>query len=49
LSNELQQKLNASRPQNIGRASRMPGMTPAAISLLLIYLKKQQALTRKAS
>jgi len=49
LSNELQQKLNAARPENIGRASRIPGMTPAAISLLLIYLKKHQALTRKAS
>ena len=49
LSNELRQKLNAARPENIGRASRIPGMTPAAISLLLIYLKKHQALTRKAS
>ena len=49
LSNELRQKLNAARPENIGRASRIPGMTPAAISLLLIYLKKHQALKRKAS
>ncbi|MFL2849603.1 MAG: tRNA uridine-5-carboxymethylaminomethyl(34) synthesis enzyme MnmG [Pseudohongiellaceae bacterium] len=49
LSNELRQKLNAARPENIGRASRIPGMTPAAISLLLIYLKKHQVLRRKAS
>ncbi len=49
LSNELRQKLNTARPENIGRASRIPGMTPAAISLLLIYLKKHQVLKRKAS
>ena len=49
LSNELRQKLNTARPENIGRASRIPGMTPAAISLLLIYLKIHQALKRKAS
>ncbi len=42
LSNELKQKLLQARPENIGRASRIPGMTPAAISLLLIYLKKHQ-------
>lgn len=44
LSNELKQKLLNTRPENIGRASRIPGMTPAAISLLLIYLKKHQGL-----
>ena len=48
LSNELKEKLIEARPENIGRASRIPGMTPAAISLLLIYLKKYQAPTRKA-
>ncbi|MEQ8955052.1 MAG: tRNA uridine-5-carboxymethylaminomethyl(34) synthesis enzyme MnmG [Gammaproteobacteria bacterium] len=48
LSNELKQKLQQARPENIGRASRIPGMTPAAISLLLVYLKKYQAVTRKA-
>lgn len=48
LSNELKQKLIDSKPQNIGRASRIPGMTPAAISLLLIYLKKHRAVNRKA-
>jgi tRNA uridine 5-carboxymethylaminomethyl modification enzyme len=48
LSNELKQKLIASKPENIGRASRIPGMTPAAISLLLIYLKKYRVVNRKA-
>ena len=49
LSNELKQKLQESKPENIGRASRIPGMTPAAISLLLIYLKKYQPPSRRAS
>lgn len=40
LSAELQEKLERTKPQNIGQASRLPGMTPAAISLLLIYLKR---------
>ncbi len=43
LSNELKQKLQAARPDTIARAARIPGMTPAAVSLLLIYLKKYQA------
>ena len=46
LSNELKQKLKSVKPRNIGRASRIPGMTPAAISLLLIYLKKQKSTLR---
>jgi tRNA uridine 5-carboxymethylaminomethyl modification enzyme len=41
LSNELQTKLNEVRPVNLDQASRIPGMTPAALSLLVIYLKKQ--------
>ena len=49
LSNELKQKLIVARPENIGRASRIPGMTPAAISLLLVYLKKFKMPERKAS
>lgn len=40
LSNEVQQKLGEARPQTLGHAARIPGVTPAAISLLLIYLKK---------
>ena len=43
LSNELRQKLLEIRPQTLGQASRIQGMTPAAISLLLIYLKKHKA------
>ena len=49
LSNELKQKLIVARPENIGRASRIPGMTPAAISLLLVYLRKFKRPDRKAS
>ncbi|MCX7544964.1 tRNA uridine-5-carboxymethylaminomethyl(34) synthesis enzyme MnmG [Marinicella gelatinilytica] len=40
LSSELIEKLNQVKPATIGQASRMQGMTPAAISLLLVYLKK---------
>jgi len=41
LSNEVRQKLHDSRPQTVGQAARIPGMTPAAISLLLVHLKRQ--------
>ncbi|MCC6530284.1 MAG: tRNA uridine-5-carboxymethylaminomethyl(34) synthesis enzyme MnmG [Pseudomonadales bacterium] len=41
LSNEVKQKLTQARPDSLSRASRIPGVTPAAISLLLIHLKKQ--------
>ena len=41
LSNEVAQKLNDHKPVSIGQASRISGVTPAAISLLLVYLKKQ--------
>jgi len=40
LSAEVQQKLNWHRPQTIGQASRISGITPAAISLLLVHLKR---------
>jgi tRNA uridine 5-carboxymethylaminomethyl modification enzyme len=40
LSVEVQQKLNRHRPETIGQASRISGMTPAAISLLLVHLKR---------
>lgn len=43
LSNELRQKLTDIRPETLGQAQRIQGMTPAAISLLLIYLKKHSA------
>lgn len=42
LSNEVRQKLNTHRPATIGQASRIAGVTPAAISLLLIHLHRQQ-------
>lgn len=43
LSNELRQKLEQVRPQTLGQVGRIQGMTPAAISLLRIYLKKHSA------
>ncbi|MEE8058838.1 MAG: tRNA uridine-5-carboxymethylaminomethyl(34) synthesis enzyme MnmG [Pseudomonadales bacterium] len=48
LSNEIKQKLSHARPETLAKASRVPGVTPAAVSLLLIYLKKQGALGKKA-
>ena len=47
LSNEVKQKLSEARPETLARAARIPGITPAAISLLLIYLKKKSAVTQK--
>ena len=41
LSSEVKQKLEEARPESIARASRLPGITPAAISLLLVHLKKE--------
>ncbi|OOZ37566.1 tRNA uridine-5-carboxymethylaminomethyl(34) synthesis enzyme MnmG [Solemya velesiana gill symbiont] len=43
LSSEVREKLIKSRPATIGQAGRIPGMTPAAISLLLIHLKRKSA------
>lgn len=43
LSAEVQQKLARTRPQTIGQAQRIPGMTPAAISLLLVHLARARA------
>lgn len=48
LSNELRSKLEAVRPVSIAQASRIQGMTPAAISLLLVYLKKRQLASKQA-
>ncbi|AQA17359.1 tRNA uridine-5-carboxymethylaminomethyl(34) synthesis enzyme MnmG [Halioglobus japonicus] len=48
LSNEMKQKLGEARPATLARASRIPGVTPAAVSLLLIYLKKRGALAAAA-
>ena len=43
LSKEIQQKLIAARPETLGQASRIPGVTQAAVSLLLVHLKKRKA------
>ena len=42
LSNEARQRLESVRPATLGQASRLEGMTPSAVSLLLIHLKKRQ-------
>jgi tRNA uridine 5-carboxymethylaminomethyl modification enzyme len=49
LSNEVRQKLIDGRPETLAQASRIPGVTPAAVSLLLIYLKKRGILSRKSA
>ena len=43
LSKEIQQKLIAGRPETLGQASRIPGVTQAAVSLLMVHLKKRKA------
>ncbi|WP_341502578.1 tRNA uridine-5-carboxymethylaminomethyl(34) synthesis enzyme MnmG [Gallaecimonas sp. GXIMD4217] len=48
LSNEVVAKLSDARPETIGQASRISGVTPAAISLLLVYLKKHGLLRKSA-
>jgi len=48
LSNEVVAKLEDSRPETIGKASRISGITPAAVSLLLVYLKKHGLLRKIA-
>lgn len=48
LSNELKQKLSEAKPETLARASRIPGVTPAALSLLLVYLKKRGLLKQQS-
>ncbi len=49
LSNEVRQKLSEQRPASVGHAARLPGVTPAAVSLLLVHLKKHgRRLSRSA-
>lgn len=48
LSNEVVAKLTDARPETLGKASRISGITPAAISLLLVYLKKHNMLRKSA-
>jgi tRNA uridine 5-carboxymethylaminomethyl modification enzyme len=43
LSNEVRQKLAAAKPDTLGQASRLPGITPAAVSVLLVHLKRRSA------
>ena len=49
LSNEIKQKLKEVRPQTLAQASRIPGVTPAAVSLLLIHLKKRSLVERESA
>ena len=44
LSNEVKQKLTEAKPESLARASRLPGITPAAISLLMVHIKKGRRL-----
>jgi len=43
LSHEVRQSLSAGRPLTVGQAGRIPGVTPAAVSILLVHLKKRTA------
>ena len=49
LSNEVCQKLLQHRPSTLGQASRISGVTPAAISLLLVHLKRRQYQVQKSA
>jgi tRNA uridine 5-carboxymethylaminomethyl modification enzyme len=49
LSIEVQQKLNQHRPQTVGQATRISGITPAAISLLLVHLKRGFSAAKKTA
>jgi tRNA uridine 5-carboxymethylaminomethyl modification enzyme len=46
LSNEVRQRLTEARPVTLGQAGRVPGVTPAAVSLLLVHLKRRGAAAR---
>jgi tRNA uridine 5-carboxymethylaminomethyl modification enzyme len=49
LSKEVQQKLNLHKPATLGQAGRISGVTPAALSLLLVHLKKGLGRTHETS
>jgi len=49
LSREVQQKLHAQRPETLGQASRISGVTPAAIALLLVHLKRGAAPRKRSA
>ncbi|MFW6020524.1 MAG: tRNA uridine-5-carboxymethylaminomethyl(34) synthesis enzyme MnmG [Guyparkeria sp.] len=48
LSNEVRDKLGQQRPATVGQAARIPGVTPAAVSLLLVHLKRRGDMARSA-
>ena len=48
LGNEIRQRLEAVRPQSVGQAARIAGVTPTAVSLLLVHLKRRQGGGRAA-
>ena len=48
LSIETVERLKQHRPETLGQAGRVPGVTPAALSLLLVYLKKHRSLLTAA-
>jgi tRNA uridine 5-carboxymethylaminomethyl modification enzyme len=48
LSNEIRNKLHLQRPETLGQAARISGVTPAAISILLVHLKKKRGLSKAA-
>ena len=49
LSTEARQKLTQHRPETVGQAARIQGITPAAISLLLVHLKRRNARAQEAA
>ncbi|PSF13580.1 tRNA uridine-5-carboxymethylaminomethyl(34) synthesis enzyme MnmG [Marinobacter fuscus] len=49
LSNEIKQKLKDVRPETVAQASRIPGVTPAAVSQILVYLKKRDLLKKQSA
>jgi tRNA uridine 5-carboxymethylaminomethyl modification enzyme len=49
LSAEVREKLMRGRPETVGQAARLPGVTPAAVSLLLVHLKKRAVQARRSA
>ena len=49
LSNEIIQKMTDLKPETLGHASRIQGVTPAALSQLLIYLKKKHSIQKQSA
>ena len=49
LSNEIKQKLQAVRPETVAQASRIQGVTPAAVSQILVHLKKRDLIRKQSA